>query len=42
MKPLLESPYLLAFDESGFQLNMAPTWGYGPIGDRIDNAYKPG
>ena len=42
MKSRLDSPYLLSFDESGFPLNMAPTRGYGPIGDRIDNEYKPG
>jgi DNA-binding transcriptional regulator YiaG len=41
MQPLLKTSCLLAFDESGFPLNMAPTWGYAPIGERVE-ADKPG
>lgn len=41
MKPLLKSPYLLAFDESGFPLNLVLPYGYGLIGERVQ-ADKPG
>jgi transposase len=41
IKPLLQSPYLLATDESGYPLNLALNYGYAPIGNRVED-YKPG
>ncbi len=36
-KTLLQSPYLLATDESGFPLNLAPRRGYAPKGQKVVN-----
>jgi hypothetical protein len=36
-KILLQSPYLLATDESGFPLNLAPRRGYAPKGQKVIN-----
>ncbi|MEG7979122.1 MAG: transposase [Mollicutes bacterium UO1] len=41
MRPLLSTPYLLAFDESGFPLNLVLNYGYAPTGERVE-ADKPG
>jgi len=34
-KTLFQSPYLLATDESGFPLNLAPRRGYAPEGHKV-------
>ncbi len=41
IKPLLQSQYLLAADESGFSLNLAPRRGWGRMGNKISD-HKPG
>ncbi|CAG8802687.1 17592_t:CDS:2, partial [Racocetra fulgida] len=38
--PNLPPHRLLSLDETGFSLNMAPRFGYAPIGQRVQ-AYKP-
>ena len=40
-KTLLQTPFLLATDESGFPLNLAPRHGYAPRGQKVV-AHKPG